>query len=57
MISHSALNIGTLHQALGHDDDNFLLDPCTLSTLFHDLFELILLFVCQIGHVNCETEN
>ena len=37
---------------------NSFSDPSTTSTLYSfGLFDLILLFVCQICHVNCETEN
>ena len=56
MVSHSALNIGTLRRALGHDEQT----QQQHLRFFHDsfgLFELKLLFVCQICHVNCESEN
>ena len=65
VVSHPALNIGMLHCALGCE---FM--PQWQQTLYHTqgqhlnffmilfgLFDLLLLYVCQICHVNCETEN
>ena len=66
VVSHSALIIGTLHHALGHEfepwgDDKLFFWPkhniYALFMILFGLFGLILLFVCQICHVNCETEN
>ena len=65
VVSHLALNISLLHHALGHE-----FKPWWWQTLFqnqahhlcflHDcswFFDMILLFVCHICHVNCETGN
>ena len=39
------------------DDKLFFGPKHNIYALFMILFGLILLFVCQICHVNCETEN
>ena len=47
--------------SLSPGDDKLFLEPkhniYTLFMILFGLFGLILLFVCQICHVNCETEN
>ena len=65
MVSHSALIIGTLRHALAVSlslsDDKLFFGPkhniYALFMILFGLFGLILLFVCQICHVNYETEN
>ena len=62
VVSHSALNIAmpwAMISSLG--DDKLFFGPkhniYTFFMILCGLFDLILLFVCQISHVNCETEN
>ena len=64
VVSHLALIIGTLCHGpwvRASVTTNSFLDPSTTSMLssrfLFDLFDLILLFVYQIFHVNCEIEN
>ena len=47
--------------SLSHGDDKLFFGPkhniYALFVILFGLFDLILLFVCQIRHVNCETEK
>ena len=62
MVSHSALNIGMLPWALSSSlgNDKLFIGPkhniYTFFMILFGLFDLILLFGCQICHVNCDTE-
>ena len=61
VVSHSDMNIGTLHHALSLGDSKLFFGPKhninTFFMILFGLFDLILLFVCQICRVNCEKEN
>ena len=62
VVSHLALIIGMLCHALGHslsigDNTLFFGPKHNIYALSMILFDLKLLFVCQICQLNCETEN
>ena len=65
VVSRWALNIGMLHRALvcefmpwwWHTLYQTQAQHLHFFMIFFGFFDLILIFVCQICHVHCETEN